>query len=131
MKSNVVDRSETIIPFKVGLKMWFKGRHEERSILGPGDILLIKSLTETKNLTNSAKMLNYSYKYAWSKLRNLEKKTGRPVVITHKGGFGGGGNVTITEWGLYLVKIFEKIQDKVNSYEKELNEILDKSSIKN
>ena len=62
------------------------------------------SLIETKNLTMAAKECGYSYKYAWKKLKDIERKIGRSIVIAKKGGYGGGGTVEITSWG----KIFSK-----------------------
>ncbi len=105
--------------FQVGFKLWLKGY--EDFTLGLGDVRLIRSLQETKNLTKSSKELGYSYKYGWSKLRSITSKTKKPVVITHKGGYGGGGTVTVTPWGNYLVDLYSMLQEKLDHFSKEMN----------
>jgi len=87
--------------------------------MGPGDVKLIKKLIKLKNLTNAAEICNYSYKYAWKKIKNISEKTGKAIVNSHRGGRGGGGEVTVTEWGIHLVSLFE-------SAEKQLNKVISK-----
>ncbi|UYP44712.1 hypothetical protein NEF87_000997 [Candidatus Lokiarchaeum ossiferum] len=112
--------------FQIGTKLWLKGF--ENFTLGPGDVRLIKSLQKTKNLTRTSEDLGYSYKYGWSKLRSITKKTGRPVVISHKGGYGGGGNVTVTPWGTYLVELFSMVQERLDHFSQIINQEIAKKS---
>ncbi|WP_371805294.1 winged helix-turn-helix domain-containing protein [Candidatus Lokiarchaeum ossiferum] len=114
--------------FQIGTKLWLKGF--ENFTLGPGDVRLIKSLQKTKNLTRTSEDLGYSYKYGWSKLRSITKKTGRPVVISHKGGYGGGGNVTVTPWGTYLVELFSMVQERLDHFSQIINQEIAKKSFK-
>lgn len=120
------DQKKIDANFQIGTKLWLKGF--DNFTLGPGDVRLIKSLQETKNLTRSSKDLGYSYKYGWSKLRAITKKTERPVVITQKGGYGGGGNVTVTPWGDYLVELFSMVQEKLDHFSKIINQEIAKKS---
>jgi molybdate transport system regulatory protein len=99
---------------EVGLKFWLFGPND--FTFGLGDALLLKSLIETPNLTIAAKACGYSYKYAWQKLKDIAKKTGKPVVETKKGGYGGGGEVHLTDFGLHLVKKFDDVEKKVNKF---------------
>ncbi|MHA1646402.1 MAG: winged helix-turn-helix domain-containing protein [Promethearchaeota archaeon] len=103
--------------YKVGCKFWIKGAN--KFTMGPGDVKLIKNLIEFKNLTKAAQVSNYSYKYAWKKLKNISEKTGKAIVNSHRGGKGGGGEVSVTSWGIHLVSLFE-------SAEKQLNKVISK-----
>ncbi|MFW9896712.1 MAG: winged helix-turn-helix domain-containing protein [Candidatus Thorarchaeota archaeon] len=99
-----------------GIKFWLK--FNNKSILGAGWAKLLENLEKNKDgsLTQAAQDCNYSYKYAWNILKRIEKRTGKPVVITGKGGSGGGGWVKLNEWGKYLLR-------KYNEYSKQLNKI--------
>ncbi len=103
--------------YEVGCKFWIKGSND--FTMGPGDVKLSKNLIEFKNLTKAAEICNFSYKYAWVKLKNISEKTGKAIVNTHRGGKGGGGEVTVTSWGIHLVSLFE-------SAEKQLNKVISK-----
>ncbi|MHA2281356.1 MAG: winged helix-turn-helix domain-containing protein [Promethearchaeota archaeon] len=96
-----------------GIKFWIK--FDNKSILGAGWAKLLENLEKNKDgsLTQAAQDCNYSYKYAWNILKRIEKRTGMTVVITGKGGSGGGGWVKLNEWGRYLLQ-------KYNDYSKEL-----------
>ena len=105
----------TLPQLQVGIKIWFEESTEEKEKLtiGFGDILLIQSIIECKNLTKAADQCNYSYKYAWNKLKNIENAIGNPIVETHRGGFGGGGSAEVTPWGVKLVTQFLEIKEKI------------------
>ena len=98
------------------IKFWLE--FEDKSILGSGWAALLYNIEKNKNssLTQAAKECNYSYKYAWNILKRIEKRTGMAVVMTGKGGSGGGGWVKLNEWGRYLLQ-------RYNNYSKELDKI--------
>ncbi len=105
--------------FEVGCKFWIKGSND--FTMGPGDVKLIKSLIEFKNLTKAANVCNYSYKYAWKKIKNISEKTGKAIVNSHRGGKGGGGEVSVTPWGIYLVSLFESAEMQLNKVISKIN----------
>jgi len=113
-KEPKIEKLKSKISF--GIKFWLQ--FENKSILGSGWAELLKSIEKNKegSLTQAAKDCNYSYKYAWNILKRIEKRTGMPVVITGKGGPGGGGWVKLNEWGHYLL-------DAYNQYFKEISKI--------
>jgi molybdate transport system regulatory protein len=113
---------ESSYSLEVGIKVWLKGPNN--FTLGPGDAALLKALLETSNLTNAAKACGYSYKYAWQKLKTITNQTSRLVAETKKGGYGGGGEVHLTEWGRILVEIFDDAQSQINSKLQEINSAL-------
>ncbi len=103
-----------------GIKFWLE--FENKSILGEGWGKLLQRIKTNENgsITKAAKECQYSYKYAWNILRRIEKRTGYPVVLTSKGGRGGGGWVKLNKWGEYLLEIY-------NGYQKEIEKIKKKS----
>ncbi len=113
-KEPKIDKLKSKLSFRI--KLWLE--FEDQSILGKGWANLLKNIDRNKDcsLTQAAKECNYSYKYAWNILKRIEKRTGMAVVITGKGGSGGGGWVKLNEWGSYILQ-------KYNDYSKELNNI--------
>jgi molybdate transport system regulatory protein len=110
-----------------GIKFWLE--FENQSILGSGWAGLLDKIEKNKkgSLTLAAKECGYSYKYAWNILRRIEKRTGTPVVITGKGGRGGGGWVKLNDWGLYLLKIYKNYLEEIKKIEKKLEETMNPS----
>ena len=109
----------------LGLKFWLQ--FENKSILGSGWANLLKNIEKNKegSLTQAAKERNYSYKYAWNILKRIEKRTGLPVVITSKGGPGGGGWIKLNEWGQYLLKTYLKYFKEISKIEQNLEGTLE------
>ena len=109
---------------KFGIKFWLE--FEGKSILGSGWAELLKNIEKNKegSLTQAAKECNYSYKYAWNILKRIERRTGKPVVITGKGGSGGGGWVKLNDWGKFLLNIYKKYLKEITKIEKILGETM-------
>ncbi len=107
-----------------GIKFWLE--FEGKSILGSGWAELLKNIEKNKegSLTQAAKECNYSYKYAWNILKRIEKRTGKPVVITGKGGSGGGGWVKLNNWGKFLIDIYKEYLTEITKIEKKLGETM-------
>ena len=111
--------NDPIQQYEVGCKFWIKGSND--FTMGPGDVELIRNLIEFKNLTKAANVCNFSYKYAWKKIRNISEKTGKAIVISHRGGKGGGGEVSVTPWGFHLVSLFEIAEKQLNNVISKIN----------
>ncbi|NVM37796.1 MAG: LysR family transcriptional regulator [Candidatus Lokiarchaeota archaeon] len=107
-----------------GIKFWLE--FESKSILGSGWAELLKNIEKNKegSLTQAAKECNYSYKYAWNILKRIEKRTGKPIVITGKGGSGGGGWVKLNDWGEFLLNIYKEYLKEITKIEKRLAETM-------
>ncbi|MHA2391688.1 MAG: winged helix-turn-helix domain-containing protein [Promethearchaeota archaeon] len=120
VKETKIEELKSKISF--GIKFWLK--FEKKSILGAGWAKLLQNLEKNKegSLTQAARECGYSYKYAWNILKRIEKRTGMPVVITGKGGSGGGGWVKLNEWGHYLLKKYNDYYKEIKNIEQNLEE---------
>ena len=105
-----------------GIKFWLE--FDNKSILGSGWAELLDKIqkNEEGSLTLAAKECGYSYKYAWNILKRIEKRTGMPIVITGKGGRGGGGWVKLNKWGQYLLRIYKNYLKEITKIENKLGE---------
>jgi molybdate transport system regulatory protein len=59
--------------------------------VGPGKIALLEGIRRTGSLAKAARELDMSYRRAWQLLTSLNSSFSEPVVVTVKGGRGGGG----------------------------------------
>ena len=115
---------------KLGIKIWLE--FENKSVLGSGWAELLEnikkndggSLTQAAKDCTHKKKEGYSYKYAWNILKRIEKRTGKPVVITGKGGSGGGGWVKLNNWGKFLIDLYKEYLTEITKIEKKLGETM-------
>jgi len=105
-----------------GIKFWLQFKN--KSIMGSGWANLLDHIEKNEggSLMQAAKECNYSYKYAWNILKRIEKRTGMSVVITGKGGSGGGGWVKLNNWGHYLLKTYNDYLKEIEKIEQKLGE---------
>jgi len=92
--------------YKIKSRIWIES--EDKVLLGPGRVHLLKAIQEMGSLSKAAKSLNISYKKAWQLLDSVNKSAKKPVTINSIGGKGGGG-AELTEYGKSLVLVFDEI----------------------
>jgi len=92
-------------------KIWLE--FEGESLLGKGGAMLLEAIEREGSLTKAAKSLNISYRYAWGYLRKIEKRLGKSVVETFKGGRDGGGGMRLTPLGRYLLRKYNRFENFV------------------
>ncbi len=119
---NVVEPNIELLKSKISFRIKFWLEFNNKSILGSGWAKLLQNIKTNKegSLTQAAKECEYSYKYAWNILKRIEKRTGLPVVITGKGGRGGGGWVKLNDWGRLLLKKYYGYLKEIEKIEKNL-----------
>ncbi|MBN2803903.1 MAG: LysR family transcriptional regulator [Deltaproteobacteria bacterium] len=85
---------------------------------------LLFIVDEIGSLNAAAKKLGVSYSHSWNMLNKLNCQLGTPVVITRRGG-AGGGIAKLTPEGKFLLRRYEVIRDKfsdiLNGYEFSIN----------
>ena len=94
-------------------KLWLE--HEKEYVFGFGAYKILKSIQDEGTITEGAKSLGMSYRYAWGVVRKIEKKLGVKLLETYKGGTVGGGGARVTENGLALMNMFAKLNEAFSS----------------
>lgn len=87
------------------------GRHEA---IGPGKIALLEQIAASGSLSQAARELRMSYRRAWQLLESLNGSFSDRVVITSKGGRGGGG-AALTPFGVQLVSRYRAFDKDVQA----------------
>lgn len=77
---------------------------------GPGKADLLEGLAETGSIRAAGNRLSMSYKRAWNLVGALNRDFTEPLVITEKGGAGGGGGARLTELGYEILQRFRRIE---------------------
>jgi molybdate transport system regulatory protein len=82
--------------------------------LGPGKIELLESIQKTGSLRQAAQALGMSYRRAWLLLDGLNHTFSEPAATASIGGQGGGG-VTLTPFGLEIIRCYRAAQEAVET----------------
>jgi len=91
-------------------KLWLE--RDGNYVFGQGAYEILKAVDETGTITEGAKRIEMSYRYAWGVIRGIEKKLGARLIETHKGGTVGGGGARVTELGHRLMRIYARVSEE-------------------
>ena len=86
-----------------------------KTFLGEGKALLLKKTSELGSLRKASATLEMSYRQAWYSLDRLNKATNEPLILLHRGGKNG-GIAQITEYGVQILDLFERTQNKFEKF---------------
>ncbi len=92
----------------------FRADFTEACSLGPGKIDLLESIQRTGSLRQAAQALGMSYRRAWLLLDGLNRSFSEPASIASIGGQGGGG-VTLTPFGLEIIRCYRAAAQAIES----------------
>jgi 8-oxo-dGTP diphosphatase len=81
-----------------------------RPILGEGRAELLELVDELGSLSEAARQMGMSYRYAWGVVRKMTDAAGEPVVESTRGGSEGGRTV-LTPAGRELMDAFRRVED--------------------
>ncbi|MDQ1279219.1 MAG: molybdate transport system regulatory protein [Thermoproteota archaeon] len=93
------------------VKVWLETK--EGYIFGEGPFELLSKIEECGTLSGAAQELGMSYRHAWGITKTIEKRIGKPVLKTHKGGSLGGGGAELTEDGKLLLKRYSEVKKNI------------------
>ena len=93
---NVLVKGTFSIELETGLK------------INPKIFELLQTVERTGSLNMAAKELGLSYSYAWNTLYKINCQLNAPIIVTQRGGKGG-GVATLTVRGVMLLRQYEKI----------------------
>lgn len=97
--------------FTVKVKFWIEKKGV--SILGPGRMAILEAIDRTGSLTEATKECNISFRKGWKLITEINEQLEQPVVISERGGTGGGGKTSLTEYGKNLIQQYRVIQKKL------------------
>ena len=94
-------------------KIWIQEGDEK--VLGHGRVELLERIQKSGSIRQAALQMKMSYKQAWDLINHMNTHFPSPVVISHRGGRGG-GNAIVTESGLALIARFHDLQVKLRDF---------------
>lgn len=97
--------------FTVKVKFWIERKGV--SILGPGRMAILEAIDRTGSLTEATNECNISFRKGWKLITEINEQLEQPVVISERGGTGGGGKTSLTEYGKKLIQQYRLIQKKL------------------
>jgi len=91
------------VNFDVQLRMGLNNRIS----FGKGKIELLKFVDEYGSIQKAANRMKMSYRHAWGRIKDMERDTGVPLVISRRGGMNGGQTI-LTSRAKELVGIYDE-----------------------
>jgi molybdate transport system regulatory protein len=102
--------------FTTNGKIWLEINHVK--VLGPGRVELLKRIYMSGSIRQAALQMKMSYKQAWELIKSMNAHFDEPLVISHRGGKGG-GNAKVTQNAHDLMGQYHELQQKFNNFLKE------------
>lgn len=93
--------------FTLNGRIWIEVNDEK--ILGHGRVELLERIQSSGSIRQAALQMKMSYKQAWELIKHMNDNFEHPLVISQRGGKGGGSAV-ITEYGLKIINSFHDLQ---------------------
>jgi molybdate transport system regulatory protein len=82
--------------------------------IGPGKADLLQAIDETGSLTAAAARFAMSYKRAWTLVQEMNRAFEKLLVVTGKGGAGGGGTAKLTPLGHRVMTRYREMERDAN-----------------
>lgn len=89
-------------------------------VLGHGRIELLERIHSSGSIRQAALQMKMSYKQAWELVKYINEHMGEPIVISHRGGVGG-GKAEVTQKGLDVIKEYRALEEKFKNFLMELS----------
>jgi len=80
------------------------------ALLGEGRAELLELVEERSSLSEAAKEMGMSYRYAWGIIRKISEAAGTPIVESTRGGTSG-GRTLLTPFGKEMLDTFRRVED--------------------
>ncbi|MDB5006770.1 MAG: ModE family transcriptional regulator [Mucilaginibacter sp.] len=98
---------------KLNGRIWIET--PEGKLLGHGRVELLERIHASGSIRQAALQMKMSYKQAWDLVNDMNTHFSSPVVVSHRGGKGG-GKAVVTEYGLKVIGRFHQLQKKLNEF---------------
>lgn len=99
--------------YTVNGRIWIEG--PEGKLLGPGRTELLERIHTSGSIRQAAMQMKMSYKQAWDIVNHLNINFDEPLVISHRGGKGG-GKAEVTAYGLKIIDTYHELQKLFQSF---------------
>lgn len=99
--------------FTINGRIWLEVDGEK--VLGHGRVELLERINQSGSIRQAAIQMKMSYKQAWDLIKHMNTTLKSQVVISHRGGKGG-GNAIVTANGLILIQEFHQLHNKLNEF---------------
>ncbi len=90
-------------------RIWINKNGER--LIGPGRVELLERIQASGSIRQAALQMKMSYRQAWDLIKDMNERLDAPVVISTRGGKGG-GNAILTEKGLQVIHQYHLLHDK-------------------
>ncbi|MCX2477927.1 winged helix-turn-helix domain-containing protein [Pedobacter sp. MC2016-15] len=98
---------------KLNGKLWIEA--DGKKVIGPGRIELLERIQACGSIRQAALQMSMSYRQAWQMIDDMNTRLEAPVVISQRGGKGG-GNAVITEQGEQVIAEFKMFYKKFQQF---------------
>ncbi|MGH8352328.1 MAG: TOBE domain-containing protein [Pseudomonas sp.] len=95
--------------------------HNGKDLAGEGRIELLSRIASTGSISQAAKAMGVSYKFAWDSVDAMNAAAGSPLVERSAGGKGGGGT-RLTPAGHKLIEAFQRYEREHQQFLERLGE---------
>ncbi len=99
--------------FKLNGRIWIET--PAGKLLGHGRVELLERIRDSGSIRQAALQMKMSYKQAWDIVNYINEQFDLPLVISHRGGKGG-GNAIVTEKGLTAIEQYHILQLKFDNF---------------
>ncbi len=93
-------------------KIWIENEQGD-TVLGAGQLKILETIDAQGSISAAAKAMKMGYRSMWGRLKKIEERTGKSVLIRKKGGIMGGNSV-LTPEAKIMVEKFRQVQQKIN-----------------
>jgi len=107
---------------KLNGRIWIET--PEGPVIGPGRIELLERIQQCGSIRQAAMQMNMSYRQAWQLIDHMNTHLDSPVVISHRGGKGG-GNAEVTAKGVQVIRQFRVFQQRFEDFLSENSRLID------
>ncbi|WP_407276584.1 winged helix-turn-helix domain-containing protein [Halothiobacillus sp. DCM-1] len=99
---------------KIHARLWIIGENRQY-YLGVGKVRLMELIDELGSISQAAKVLDMSYKRAWTLIEEVNQLTHHPFVVKEVGG-AGGGHATLTDAGRAAIAQYRSLEADLSAF---------------
>lgn len=97
---------------RVRIKVWIECETGE-TLFGEGQFRILEAIERKGSISGAAKSMRMGYRSMWGRLKKIEQRMGKPLLIRQKGGASGGQSI-LTPDAKVMVDQFKQLQERLN-----------------